>query len=193
MRRIVYKIIREINGLLSFFIPKCYISGKGTVIHRESEIINNLGDKNKIIIGNNSYIRGQLLTFGHGGKISIGDYCYVGRNSYIWSGVNIKIGNRVLISHNCNIFDNDTHPLDPQKRHEQFKQIIFWGQPKKIDLNDKEIIIEDDVLIGVNAVILKGVRIGKGAIVGAGSIVTRDVDPFTVVAGNPARFIKQLN
>lgn len=167
--------------------------GRSSVLYKESEIINNLGDKKKIVIGENTHIRGQLLTFGHGGDISIGDYCYVGRNTYIWSGCKIEIGDRVLISHNCSIFDNDTHSLNPQKRHAQFRHIIEKGQPTNIDLNDKEVVIEDDVLIGANAIILKGVKIGKGAVVAAGSIVTKDVESLSVVAGNPARFIKKIS
>lgn len=180
-----------------FFLKKKFFSscvmGENSVLYGEAEIINNLGDKKRIKIDHDSHIRGQLLTFGHGGNISIGDYCYVGRNTYIWSGQEIEIGNRVLISHNCNVFDNDTHPMDAIKRHEQFKKIITDGQPKNINLNDKKTIIEDDVLIGAGAIILKGVRIGKGAIIGAGSVVTKNIEPFTVVAGNPAVFIKKIN
>ncbi len=174
------------------FSQKCVI-GEASILHKEAEIINNLKDKNKIVIGSNSHIRGQILTFGHGGNIEIGDYCYVGRNTYIWSGLNIKIGNRVLISHNCNIFDNDTHPLDAEKRHVQFKNIINQGQPKNINLNDKAVVIKNDVLIGANAIVLKGVTIGEGAVVAAGSVVAKDVEPYTVVAGNPAKFIKKIN
>jgi acetyltransferase-like isoleucine patch superfamily enzyme/ubiquinone/menaquinone biosynthesis C-methylase UbiE len=173
------------------FFEKCVV-GKSTVLYEEAEIFNSLGDKKRITIGDNSHIRGQLLIFGHGGQITIGDYCYVGRNTYIWSGSRIKIGNRVLISHNCNIFDNDTHPLDPQKRHAQFRQIIETGQPKDVDLNDEDITIEDDALIGANATVLKGVTIGNGAVVAAGSVVNKDVEPFAIVAGNPAKLIRPI-
>lgn len=120
------------------------------------------------------------------------DYCYVGFNTFIWSASNITIGNRVLISHNCNIFDNDTHPIDPDARHQQFKEIITTGQPRNIDLKEEGIVIEDDVLIAANSTILKGITIGRAAIVGVGSVVTRDVLPGVVVAGNPARVIRKL-
>lgn len=172
--------------------PKCYTCEPSTVIYNTARVINNLGDSKAICIGANTHIKGELLTFGHGGKIEIGDYCFIGLNTFIWSGLSIKIGNRVLISHNCNVFDNDTHPINPNERHKQFIQIITYGQPKNIDLNDEEIIIEDDVLIGANSIILKGVKIGKGSIVGAGSVVTRSVPPFTIVAGNPAKLIREL-
>ena len=58
------------------------------------------------------------------------------------------------------------------------------------DLREEEIIIEDDAWIGFNAIITKGVRIGKGAIVGAGTIITEDVPDFAIVVGNPAKIIK---
>src|SRR5208337_144109 len=64
----------------AFALEYCVL-GKNSVLYEEAEICNNLGKKENIVIGNNSHIRGQLLTFGHGGKIVIGDYCYVGRHS----------------------------------------------------------------------------------------------------------------
>jgi acetyltransferase-like isoleucine patch superfamily enzyme len=82
--------------------------------------------------------------------------------------------------------------LEPAARHKQYKELMTTGQAKNIDLNDKEIIIEDDVLVGANSIILKGVIIAKGAIVAAGSVVTKSVPPYVVVAGNPARVIRDL-
>lgn len=169
-----------------------FVSDKTAVVYRSARIINNLGERQAIRIGAFTHIRGELLTFGHGGKIEIGDYCYIGLNTFVWSGKSIKIGNRVLISHNCNVFDNDIHPLDPEKRHEQFRKIINEGQPRNIDLEDCEVLIEEDVLIGANATILKGVTLGRAAVVGAGSVVTKSVPPYTIVAGNPARPIREI-
>jgi acetyltransferase-like isoleucine patch superfamily enzyme len=171
---------------------KCYKIGKHTNLYSTSELINPSNIDDNIIVGDFCHIRGELLLFGHGGKIEMGDYCYVGLNTHIWSAKSIIIGNRVLISHNCNIFDNDTHPLDPEARHKQFKEIITKGQPKSINLNEREIVIEDDVLIAANSIILKGIRIGKAAIVGAGSVVTDDVPPYAVVAGNPAKIVRYI-
>jgi acetyltransferase-like isoleucine patch superfamily enzyme len=156
-------------------------------------IINPLGDKEAIKIGAYTHVVGQLMVYGHGGEISIGDYSYVGENSKVWSAKNIKIGNRVLISHNVNIFDNLTHPIDPYERHLHQKAIITKGFPKGMDdLSEKPIIIEDDAWICCMTVILRGITIGKGAIVAAGSVVTKDVPPYTMVAGNPAKIIRNL-
>jgi acetyltransferase-like isoleucine patch superfamily enzyme len=164
--------------------------GSNTRIFNEAKINNNLGDKTKIVIGHNCDVRGELMTFGHGGEITIGNYSFVGERTKIWSAKKITIGNRVLISHNVNIHDNNSHPLDSKLRHEDFKHIATVGLQKDNNLNEKIIIIGDDVWIGFNSIILKGVTIGEGAIVGAGSVVTKDVAPYTIVAGNPAKFIK---
>lgn len=169
-----------------------YILGSASILYKESSIINNLHIRENIIIGENTHVKGQLLTFGHGGFIKIGNYCYVGVNTYIWSGKKIIIGDRVLIAHNCNIFDNDVHPLDPVARHEQYKKIITIGQPKSVELKEEEVIIQDDVMIGANTIILKGVTIGKGAIIGAGSVVVKDVPSYTLVFGNPAKVRRKL-
>jgi acetyltransferase-like isoleucine patch superfamily enzyme len=180
------------NYILKIFGHVGCVVGRESILYRESRIINNLNIKENIKIGDHTHIKGELLVFGHGGKITVGNYCYVGEQTRIWSAKNIKIGNRVLISHGCNIFDNDTHPIDPVKRHEQFKQIIKTGQPREIDLKEEEVDIADDVMIGAGAIILKDVKIGQGSIVGAGSVVTKNVLPFTIVAGNPAKFIRDI-
>ena len=156
-----------------------------------AQISNARRDPECIRVGAHTFVKGELLTFGHGGEIQIGEWCFVGEGSRIWSADRIQIGNRVLISHNVNIFDNDTHPIDdPVARHRQFVEIVTTGQPHSIDLNEQPVLIEDDVLIGCQSIILPGVVIGAGAVVGAGSVVTRSVSPFTVVAGNPARVIR---
>ena len=81
------------------------------VLGRGARIRNIRGDSDKIVVGRHSRILGELLTFAHGGEIQIGEWCYLGEGSRIWSAASIVIGNRVLISHAANIFDNLTHPL----------------------------------------------------------------------------------
>jgi acetyltransferase-like isoleucine patch superfamily enzyme len=88
--------------------------------------------------------------------------------------------------------DNDVHSLDPEKRHKEFLINITQGQMDLFDIPKKEIIIEDDVWIASHCIIMKGVRIGKGAVVGAGSVVTKNIPPSVLVHGNPARVIKRL-
>ncbi|SHG93450.1 Acetyltransferase (isoleucine patch superfamily) [Flavobacterium defluvii] len=178
------------QNLLSKFNNDNALIGENTRIFNEAGIHNNLGDRTKIVLGNNCDIRGELLIFGHGGEIIIGDYSFIGERTKIWSAKKISIGNRVLISHNVNIHDNNSHPLDSKLRHEDFKYITAFGLKKESDLNEKEIIIEDDVWIGFNSTIMKGVKIGKGAIIAANTIITKDVPEYAVCAGNPMQIIK---
>lgn len=162
-----------------------------TAFFNENTIIQNgLKDCNKIRIGKHSRVLGHLMLFGHGGEIIIGDYSFIGKDSRIWSAKKITIGDRVLISHNVNIHDNISHPLNSKLRHLDFVHIFSKGLQKQNDLREKEIIIEDDVWIGFNATILKGVKIGKGAIIGANTFISSDVPAFSVVVGNPSKIIK---
>jgi maltose O-acetyltransferase len=96
----------------------------------------------------------------------------------------------VQISHSVNIHDSNSHSLSAKARFAHFEQIIFTGHPAILeDVNSAPVVIEDDVWIGFNSTILKGVTIGRGAVVGATSLVTRDVSAYTIVVGNPARAI----
>jgi acetyltransferase-like isoleucine patch superfamily enzyme len=158
-----------------------------------AKIRNIRGDTDKIVVGSHSRIFGELLTFAHGGEIKVGEWCYVGEGTRIWSAASIEIGNRVLISHSANIFDNLTHPLSAKARHEQVKKIFTHGHPwDKLALDESPIKIGDDVWIGAGAMVMRGVTVGQGGIVAAGAVVTKDVPAFSVVAGNPAVLIREL-
>jgi acetyltransferase-like isoleucine patch superfamily enzyme len=144
--------------------------------------------RSAIRVGNDCVIGGELLTFGHGGELRLGDWCYVGACTRIWSASSIDIGNRVLISHNVNIHDCDSHPLDPGARHRQFQAIARSGHPKEAPPMDaRSIRIEDDVWIGFNCTILKGVTIGARSVIAAGSTVTKQIPPDSLVIGGEVR------
>lgn len=171
--------------------PTCVLAG-GAKISRSAGIRNASGESEDIQIGNNSLIQGELLTFAHGGKIRIGEWCYVGEGTKIWSALSIIIGDRVLIAHNVNIFDSLTHPLDARARHKEFHMLVTSGYREKADLDGQMVNIGPDAWIGANATILRGVTVGEGGIVGAGAVVTKSVPAYTIVAGNPARLIREI-
>jgi maltose O-acetyltransferase len=160
----------------------------GATLCDEAEINNFSQVKDNITIGQNSFVRGRLLTYAHGGRINIGEWCYIGVRSEIWSMESITIGNRVLISHDVNIHDGTAHSLDPMERYAHFRHIIEHGHPTNWkDLPGvvaAPVVIEDDVWISFGVTILRGVRIGKGSVVAAGSIVTRDVPSGTLYRCN---------
>lgn len=106
--------------------------------------------------------------------IQIGEYSSIGDRTQIHCGHSVSIGDYVLISWDVNILEFDFHAAG--------------GGPSL----PAPVVIEDEVWIGACCIILKGVSIGKGAIIGAGAVVTKDVPPFSFAAGNPARVIKTV-
>ena len=154
--------------------------------------VNNLqNDITKISIGENTHVRGRLMVFRSSGNIKIGSDCYIGENTLIWSQSEILIGNNVLISHNVNIHDTNAHPINHLERREDYRVILNEGYSiTNTNIITKPISIMNDAWIGFNSIILKGVTIGEGAVVAAGSVVTNDVPDYAVVAGNPAVIIK---
>jgi acetyltransferase-like isoleucine patch superfamily enzyme len=114
-------------------------------------------------------IKSHVTFFGHqlicvARRVSIGNYCWIGGT----------------------IYDNDMHPLDPAQRR------LAWAVDHGT-IASAPVVIEDDVWVGLSAIILKGVTVHRGAVVGAGAVVTQSVPPLCVVAGNPARVVKQLS
>ncbi|MCJ1398306.1 hypothetical protein MMC11_001503 [Xylographa trunciseda] len=116
----------------------------------------------------------------YGTNVTLGPDVYINFNCVILDTCKVTIGARTLLGPNVSIYSG-THPIDPTIRN-------GTAGPEM----GKEIHIEEDCWIGGNVVILPGVRIGKGATVGAGSVVTKDVAAFTVAAGNPAKMIRKI-
>lgn len=172
--------------------PTCELQ-EGAVLGRTARIRNGFGDSSRIVVGPHTHVNGELFLFASGGRITLGEWCYVGEGSRIWSSGSVKIGNRVNISHSVNIFDSNTHPMRAAERHQQIKTILTQGHPRDISLGERPVTIGDDVWLGAGSIILRGVTIGEGAIIGAGSVVTKDVQPFCVVAGNPAVQVRELS
>jgi acetyltransferase-like isoleucine patch superfamily enzyme len=163
------------------------------LITKHALVYNPQSDRSKICIGENSIISGTLLVFKYGGQITIGERCYIGDYSRIWSGESVKIGNDVFVSHNVNIMDTNSHELDALERKSSYEKLLVAGLPtQKGNVITRPVIIEDHVWVGFNAVVLKGVRIGEGAIIAAGSVITKDVPAYCMVAGNPGEIVKRF-
>jgi acetyltransferase-like isoleucine patch superfamily enzyme len=145
-----------------------------------------------ITIGNSCFIEGTLTTYTPGAEIIIGDKVFIGPGSLVGSAGKITIGNNVLVSFDCVIQDNDTHSIRPEERE---NDVTGWMTGKKdwSKIQSRPIVIESHAWIGARCIILKGVTIGRNAVVGAGSVVTRNVESNTIVAGNPARVIKRIS
>lgn len=123
------------------------------------------------------------------GFIEIGNFCYIANASLVCSQ-KISIGNYVFIAGGVTIADSDFHPVAPAARLADTIALSPVGNRKKRPaIKVLPIIIEDDVWIGFNATILKGVHIGAGATIQPGAVVVEDVAPGAIVSGNPAKKI----
>ncbi len=130
--------------------------------------------------GSNVYI-GNDCSFTHR-NITIGDNVFIGEKCVIHSAHGqIVIGNHVMFGPGAHIHGGN-HIIDHIGE--------YMDAIKKQPDSDGFVVIDDDVWIGSNAIILHGVHIGEGAVIGAGSIVTKDVEPYSVVVGNPAKCLR---
>jgi maltose O-acetyltransferase len=142
---------------------RLYVSGKGDLI---------LGHGVSFV---GTVVPVELVTY-TSGRIEIGDHTFINYGSSITARASVKIGTCCFLGHYTFVMDNNQHDV---VRHTELPP-------------SAPVVIEDHVWIGSKAVILPGVRIGRHAVIGAGSIVTHDVPPRCVVAGNPARVLRYL-
>lgn len=174
------KIILKLNGVkygddvTVYGIPR--IENKGKI---------EIGNHIRLISSKCAYNSGNLaggvfLRTSSSGNIKIGNEVYLNGTTII-SEQEIILGNRIMIGANTIILDTNTHNVPYRDRLRRWDKIVR-----------KPVIVEDDVWIGANCFILKGVTVGRGSVIGAGSVVNNDVKPFSIYAGNPAVFVKQI-
>lgn len=175
--------------------------GKDSILTREFELhLFRPSDKRYFEVGDKTYLSCQAIFESEEGFIKIGDYCYIGPSKLI-SRSGITIEDYVTIAWGCTIYDHDSHSLDYRERmldnerqmDDALNGRLFIQSKDWNVVNSKPIIIRKHAWIGMNAIILKGVEIGEGAVVGAGSVVTKNVPAWTVVVGNPARVVKTID
>ena len=146
-----------------------------------------------LVIGTNCTMEGVHFAIEGEGRVTIGDYCYF-TNALLLCELELRIGSYVMMGWNSSIADSDFHPVDPAERIADAIACspLGKGRPRPA-ISKRPVIIEDHVWIGPNATILKGVRIGEGAFIEPGSLVTRDVAPRARVLGNPAQIIGEVS
>jgi len=146
-----------------------------------------------LVVGEHCTLAGVHLAVGKQGRVSIGDWCFL-CGAILLSELDIRIGSYVAMAINATIADTDFHPIDPALRMLDAVACSPLAQNVlRPPVAAKPVVIEDDVWIGANALILKGVRIGAGSVIEPGAVVTRDVPPRSRVLGNPARVIAQIS
>ena len=141
--------------------------------------------------GASTYL-GTMFDIGPCGRVHLGEYALV-HGARIVCDAEVEIGDYTLISWNVVLMDTYRVPLDPAERRRELERVpgrrpryLAGGAPAR------PVRIGRNVWIGFDACVLPGVTVGEGAVVGARSVVTEDVPPYTVVAGNPARVIRTL-
>lgn len=169
------------------------IVGTGCRVGPSAHCIN-LGARERITIGNGVICRGILRCENRGdARLLVGDNVYIGDDCIISCAERIEIGCFALLAHGVQVFDNDTHPTDPLSREQDYMAVREQPSGPRPPVASAPVWIGDRAWVGFNSIVLKGVRIGEGSIVGAGSVVTSDVPSHTVVAGSPARIVKKLD
>jgi acetyltransferase-like isoleucine patch superfamily enzyme len=146
---------------------------------------------NVLSVGEDSIVHAHISFEETGGKIEIGNRTFIGR-SHLICYRSLVIGNDVIMSWGITIVDHDSHSIDWMDRRNDVSE---WGAGRKNweRIAHAPVQVSDRAWIGFNVSVLKGVTIGEGAIIGACSVVTRDVPPYTLAVGSPARVVRPVS
>lgn len=144
----------------------------------------------KFLVGESCIVRSTIVLEQEGASFSMGDRSFIGKGLISITDA-VDIGDDVLISWGVTITDHNSHSI---KFSERKQDVDMWHVSYKDWSRVKvgKVAIKDKVWIGFNVIVLKNVTIGEGAIIGAGSVVTKDVPPWTIVTGNPAKVIREI-
>ena len=171
-----------LNGTVAFIGKNITVQGKNNLQFARSVSVQDnvfIQVNGLFKMGHKSMIKRDAYVIVNNGQLTVGEHSAIGKRSEIaLNGGKISIGNSVRIA--SNVFITNANHEFVNKDTPIMDQGIATA----------DVIIEDDVWIGHAAIILPGIHIGKGAIIAAGSVVTKDVPAFTIVGGNPAKFIK---
>jgi acetyltransferase-like isoleucine patch superfamily enzyme len=162
--------------------------GEGTRFHGS---VDKRATGSRVEIGRDCFIEGKLVCETAGSVVSLGSNVYVGGETLLAAATSIIVEDDVLISYQCLITDADNHSLRYSERKHDLRAWLAgrhdWSRVAKAPVR-----ICRGAWLGARTIVMKGVTIGEGAVCGMGSVVTKDVPPYTIVAGNPARVIREL-
>lgn len=169
----VLKRVRWSPSWRFYGLPFIRVGGRGSrIVIGKRFVANSKLSRNSFGIIQRVVVR----TVGHGSEIRIGDNVGIS-GCTVSAAKSIRIGNNVLVGSGAIISDSDAHPIDPRDR-------LRGGGGEC-----SPVVIEDDVFIGARAIILKGVTIGRGSVIGAGSVVAKSIQPYSIAVGNPVRVV----
>lgn len=198
----ISKKVKDLAFLRHYKSVQKYIKAGDSHFFKSFRLILIKPVKNKVFltVGDNSILDCKVLFESEKGEVSIGNNCYIGSSSIICRS-KIEFGNNVMIAMGSVFYDHDSHSINYKERENDINQQLIDHRNGKFfienkswtDVNSSPIRIGNNAWIGINCIILKGVTIGEGAIVGAGSVVTRDIPAWCIAAGNPAKVIKEIS
>ncbi len=188
LKRIARRLIKRKRPQHPSFPPNVIV-GKNTEIR--GSIDTSRAPNSKLIIGDDCLIGGSISLETDNAHVEIGNNVFIGNGTIIICSNSLTIESDILISYDCLIQDSDNHNFDYEIRKKDLsdwkKGYHDWSTHPSLPIK-----ISFGSWIGAKVIILKGVTIGEKSIVGAGSVVTKSVEPLTLVAGNPARVIRKL-
>ena len=167
------------------------VVGPGVRLALDARLINQ-GDRQNVQIEGPCAIRGIVRA--EGGRIHIGKFAYIGDGSIICARDSITVGAATLLAHGVQVLDNNSHPTQSFQRMIQFRRML--GDKRinaPLEIDAAPVVIGDRCWLGLNSIVAKGVTIGNDTIIGAGSVVTRSLEPGVVAAGNPAAAVRKLS
>lgn len=170
-------------------------AGKSSSIGENSEIsgvIDKRNESSKIDIGDECLINGILVTETVNSRISIGNNVFIGGSTTIHCVASVVVEDHVLISHDCLLMDSDNHSINHRERKNDLSDWRSGGNHDWSRTISKPIHIGSSAWIEARAIVLKGVQVGEKAVMGAGSVVTKNVPRWSIVAGNPTKSIRTI-
>lgn len=145
------------------------------------------------VCGEDGKFLGKVLFENDDARVIIGSRVFIGGGTLLIAAQEIDIGDDVLIAWGVTIVDHNAHSISFSKRKDDLSNFRLGRSKVWNDVTIAPVRICDKAWIGFNSIVLKGVTIGEGAVVGAGSVVSSDVPPWVVVAGNPARIVRHIS
>ncbi|MEM7252798.1 MAG: acyltransferase [Pseudomonadota bacterium] len=171
----------QIEPMVSFQYPKHIVIGENTRIARNVVLRANTANRPGVRLGASVEILENCLLSANEGHIAIGDRTRIAPGCLVYGNGGVDIGADVLVA---------AHTSINTVSHNAARTDVSINSQ---GVNCAPVVIEDDVWLGLNVTILQGVRIGKGAIVGAGSLVSKDIPAWSIAVGTPARVLRQRN
>lgn len=199
MTSLIQRIFRKLTGgkapdpkLIHVKDGNLVLGSNGKLDNLHISILHHDKNRQNIIIGNDCNLSGSIIIYSPHAKVIIGNRSFMGLNSVILCYDEVNIEDDVMISWDCTLMDTNAHSLVSGERE---RDVLDWNMGFESKdwskVESKKIKIHKKSWIGFRSIILKGVEVGEGAIIAAGSVVTKTVEDYTIAGGNPASFISK--